>query len=145
MRLQKIMVPMDFSAAAQKALRYAQDLAQRYRAQIILLHVVAPSESPEVKVAANVARKNLALICKAEGVLAKRCKAIVRTGIPSFEITQNADQNRVELIVLGRRDATIAGKFGEGHTSDRVMRYSKCPVLIVGETGRDFVAAAHAA
>lgn len=131
---------MDFSAAAKKALLYAQDLADRYRGNIILLHVVAPSESPDVSGAARAARKNLSFICKEAGVLSKRCKAIVRTGIPFFEITRCADQKGADLIVLGRRDSSIAGKFGEGHTSDRVMRYSKCPVLVVAETGRDFIA-----
>jgi hypothetical protein len=39
--------PMDFSAAAQKALRYAQDLAAAISSpSSFLLHVVAPSESP---------------------------------------------------------------------------------------------------
>ena len=138
--LQRIMVPMDFSVAARKALRYAHDLAQRYRAHIILLHVVAPLRMTDNNRTVSAARRNLALLCKAEGALSKRCKAIVRSGIPFFEITQSAEQNRVELIILGRRDSTIAGAFGDGHTSDRVMRYSKCPVLIVAETGRDFVA-----
>ena len=131
---------MDFSDAAKKALRYAQNLALRYRANIILLHVVTPLESSEMNGAASAARKNLALICKTAGILSKRCKRVVRTGIPFFEITQSAEQNRVGLIILGRRNSTFAGKFGDGHTSDRVMRYSKCPVLIVAETGRDFIA-----
>ena len=131
---------MDFSAAAKKAFLYAQDLAHRYRANILLLHVVAPSESSDVSGAASAARKNIASICKAAGVLPSPCKAIIRTGIPFSEITRYADERGVDLIVLGRRDSSMVGKFGEGHTSDRVMRYSKCPVLIVAETGRDFIA-----
>ena len=57
-----------------------------------------------------------------------------------FRNHPNADKNGVDLIVLGRRDSKIVGRFGEGHTSDRVMRYAKCAVLIVNESGRDFIA-----
>jgi nucleotide-binding universal stress UspA family protein len=135
-----IMVPTDFSAAAKKAFRYAQDFAQQSRAHIILLHVVAPTESEDVRGAMRAAKKNLAYLRKGKSAWSKRCKSMVRTGIPFFEITQSADKAGVELIILGRRDSTIAGKFGDGHTSERVMRYARCPVLVVNETGRDFVA-----
>ncbi len=132
---------MDFSAAAKKAFRYALDLAQRYQSNIILLHVVTPSESEGANGLVNAAKKNLADLCKGDAAVSKRCKSMVRTGIPFFEITQGADENKIDLIILGRRDSTPAGTFGNGrHTSDRIMRYAKCPVLIVTEAGRDFVA-----
>jgi nucleotide-binding universal stress UspA family protein len=133
------MVPMDFSQAAKKAFRYAQDLARRYRAQIILLHVVTPSEQRDGTRAMSEAKQNLARLCQVKSVLPKLCKSVVQTGIPFLEITQSADLNEVGLIVLGRRNATSPGRIGSGHTSDRVMRYAKCPVLIVNETSRDFV------
>jgi nucleotide-binding universal stress UspA family protein len=140
-RLQRIMVPMNFSTAARKAFRYAQDLAKQYRACIILLHVVVPSDAGDQPTrAVRAAKKGLDHLCTTDGVLSKRCKSLVRIGIPFSEITQSADENGVELIILSRRDSTIGGGFGEGHTFSRVVRYAKCPVLIVNESGRDFVA-----
>jgi nucleotide-binding universal stress UspA family protein len=138
-RLRTIMVPMDFSVPAKKAFCYALNMARQFRARIILLHVVAPLESEDTAAAVRAARKELARLCNSARDLAKRCRSLVRAGIPFFEITQSADENAVELIILGRRDSAIVGKFGEGHTSDRVMRSARCPVLIVGESGRDFV------
>jgi len=138
--LKIIMVPMDFSVPAKKAFCYALDLSRQFRASIILLHVVAPLECDHTGAAVTAARKELACLCNSSRVLAKRCRSLVRTGIPFFEITQVADENAVQLIILGRRDSSIGGKFGEGHTSDRVMRSASCPVLIVAQSGRDFVA-----
>ena len=39
----KILVPVDGSAHANRAVDCATDLANKYRAKIILLHVIAPS------------------------------------------------------------------------------------------------------
>jgi nucleotide-binding universal stress UspA family protein len=139
-RLQNILVPIDFSMAAKKAFQYALDVAGRYRSKIILLHVVTLSESEKADRAISAAKRNLATFCKTEGASSKRCKSIVRTGIPFFEITQSANGSGADLIILGRRDSTFVGRFGEGHTSDRVVRYATCPVLLVRETGRHFVA-----
>jgi nucleotide-binding universal stress UspA family protein len=139
-KLQNILVPIDFSTAAKQAFQYALDAAGRYRSKIILLHVVTPSESQDVNGAVSAAKRKLARFCKTEGAPSKRCKSIVRTGIPFFEITQSANGDGADLIILGRRDSASAGRFGEGHTSDRVVRYATCPVLLVRETGRHFVA-----
>jgi nucleotide-binding universal stress UspA family protein len=90
-----------------------------------------------VNAAVNTAKKNLADLCKTQGGLSNRCKTIVRTGVPFFEITQSANSDGVDLIIVGRRDSTKAN-FGDGYTLDRVVRYARCPVLIVIETDRNF-------
>lgn len=116
------------------------DLARQYRSNVILLHVLPASESQNGSEDAKSAKKNLSAFCKAARAWSKRCKSMVRTGIPFVEITQSAEKEGADLIVIGRSDSTATGAFGNGHTADRVLRYAKCPVLIVNETGRDFVA-----
>lgn len=138
-RLQTILVPIDFSAAARKAFRYAIDLAGQYRANLALLHVVRPTPSADTKAAVAAAKRNLADLCKSAGVPADRCKAVVRTGIPFVEITRERKSQQPDLIVLGRRNSAPLGKLGEGHTLERVVRYATCPVLLVRESGRHFV------
>lgn len=138
-RLQTILVPIDFSVAAKTAFRHAIDLAGQYRANIALLHVVRPTPSANTKVAVATAKRNLADLCKSAGVPADRCKAVVRTGIPFIEITRVRNGQRPDLIVLGQRNSAPSGKLGDGHTLERVVRYAPCPVLLVRETGRHFV------
>lgn len=135
-RLKNILVPIDFSTAAHKAFRYGLDLAKQYRSKILLLHVVTPSEPDS---AVKAAKRKLAGFCKSEGVQAGRCKLIVRTGTPFFEITHGSNGDRADLIVLGG-PAVALREPNEGHTLERVLRYAKCPVLLVREDDRHFVA-----
>ena len=90
--------------------------------------------------AAFSAKRGLLCLSNSENGLPKRCKVIVKTGVPFFEIAQSAEDNRVELIILGRHDLPNGSNFGESHTLHRVIRHAKCPVLMVNESGRDFVA-----
>lgn len=130
-RLQNILVPVDFSSAATEAVRYASDLAKQHRSKIVLLHVVTSSEPDDASAAA---KRNLARLCKSEGMSSKRCVLLVRAGVPFFEITQSADEGAVDLIVVGRRNPISAASLGDGHTSERVARYATCPVLLVRES-----------
>ena len=138
-RLQTILVPIDFSAAARKAFRYAIDLAGQYRANLALLHVVRPTASADTKAAVAAAKHNLADLCKSAGVPADRCKAVVRTGIPFIEITRVRNGQQHYLLVLGQRNPAALGMLCECHTLERVVRYATCPVLLVRESGRHFV------
>lgn len=129
-RLKNILVPVDFSCAATEAVRYASDLARQLRSKIVLLHVVVSSEAGETLA---VVKRNLAQLRESEGFASKRCALLVRVGVPFFEITQSANENGVDLIVIGRRQQTSAVSLGDGHTSERVARYATCPVLLVRE------------
>src|SRR5437660_4977467 len=40
LKINKILLPTDFSASSQKALRYAKSFARRFGARLVLLHVV---------------------------------------------------------------------------------------------------------
>jgi nucleotide-binding universal stress UspA family protein len=128
--LQNILVPVDFSPAAREGFRYASDLAKRNRSRLVLLHVVTSSESGK---APEAAKRELARLRKSEKVPPQRCTLLVRAGVPFFEITQSADENGVDLIVVGRRRQLSADSLGDGHTSERVARYATCPVLLVRE------------
>jgi nucleotide-binding universal stress UspA family protein len=43
MRIERMLVPTDFSPISRMALSYALDLARKFRARLTLLHVVEPS------------------------------------------------------------------------------------------------------
>lgn len=129
--LQNILVPVDFSPAAKAAVRYASALAKQLRSRIVLLHVVTSSELENAR---DGAKRSLAGLCKSEGVSRERCTLLVRAGVPFFEITQSANENGIDLIVVGRRDQLSAASLGDGHTSERVARYATCPVLLVRES-----------
>ena len=128
-RLQNLLVPVDFSPAALGALRYAAALAARHRSRIVLLHVTTDGEPPQ---AGERAKKKLSRLCAQEGITNERCRVLVRTGVPFFEITQTASGTETDLIVLGRCPQPPT-ESGGGHTVDRVVRYARCPVLLVNQ------------
>ena len=133
-RLQKLLVPVDFSLAALGAVRYAWALAAQHRSQIVLLHVATASQ-PDEEI--KRAKKDLARLCEEEGISADRRRLLVRTGVPFFEITQTARGTGIDLIILGQRDRASMESLSDGHTLERVVRYARCPVLLVREEGDD--------
>ncbi|MGH8094930.1 MAG: universal stress protein [Chthoniobacterales bacterium] len=127
-RLQNLLVPVDFSSSALGGVRYAVALAAQHRSRIMLLHVVTAFQPND---AIKRAKKDLARLCAEEGISADRCRLLVRIGVPFFEITQVADRTGTDLIILGRRNRASAESISDGHTLERVVRYARCPVLLV--------------
>jgi nucleotide-binding universal stress UspA family protein len=140
----RILVGVDGSPFAEKALKYAIDLARIYHAKLILLHVLqrqfyalAPSEAgvmsttvyvkeieAEGKDILSEAESNL----KAEGI---DCESRLIQGVPADEIVRVAQSENVDLIVLGSRGLTEVRAFLLGSVSDKVSHHAKCPTLIV--------------
>ncbi len=133
-RLQKLLVAVDFSPAALAAVRYAVALATRHRSNIVLLHVATLSQPND---AIKRAKKDLARLCEEEGISTDRRRLLVRAGVPFFEITQTASGTGTDLIILGQRNRASIESMSDGHTLERVVRYARCPVLLVREEGDD--------
>lgn len=140
----RILVAVDGSAFAERALKYAVDLAKKYSAKLIILHVVlrrfyavTPSEAgvlattvfvkemeAEGREIINTADKYV----KGEGV-DYECKLL--QGVPAEEIVRTAHSEKVDLIVMGSRGLTEVRAFLLGSVSDKVSHHAKCPTLIV--------------
>ena len=55
---------------------------------------------------------------------------IIEQGLPSDKIIQLAKDRRVDVIVIGSRGATGEGRI-VGSTTERVVRYADCAVLVI--------------
>lgn len=123
-----ILVPIDFSDSSKQALRHAMGLT-RHLSRILLVHVIAPSDSAASAEPINEKLLTFARSCGLDHQSSPR--ALVRTGTPFQEILESATENAAELIVLGVRDSASSAGLGLGHTAERVSRYANCPVLLV--------------
>ncbi len=139
-----ILVGIDGSPFADRALKYAVNLAKTYRAKLIVIHVVvrrfyavAPSEAgvlattiyvKEVEAEGKEIISKAESFVKAEGI-AYECKLL--QGVPAEEILKAAQSERVDLIVLGSRGLTEVRAFLLGSVSDKVSHHAKCATLIV--------------
>ncbi len=147
-KLKRLLVPVDFSDCSRKALHYAISFAKQFSSEVMLLHVVeALPPTPELSerdteaVRAEVheeAAKELSS-WRASVVSKASVKAIVREGTPYREIVAAADEDNVDLIIIGTHGRTGMAHLLMGSTTERVVRHARCPVLVVREREHDFV------
>ena len=144
-KLEKILVPLDFTGCSEKALAYAIPFARQFDAELTLLHVVQPSmpaaDMPILVEGEPVedAQKNLdAIQRKLSGLL--RSTTVVRVGSPHHEIIEVTKELEVDLIILSTHGRTGLGRVLLGSTAEKVVRHAGCPVLIVRQNEHEFVA-----
>lgn len=137
--ISKILVPVDGSEHANKAMQYALDLAKKYEAKVTLIHIVArPLYAYDAAIAVDVSSSLLAegreILRRAQEMLDRlgfSAESKLVEGNPAEEILRLADSEQSDLIVMGSRGLNPVKAFFLGSVSNRVSHYAKCPVLIV--------------
>lgn len=140
-KLERILVPMDFSTEAHPALPYAVMLATQFQARIVLLHIVElvsgpvdptfgyvpVAEGPQVA-AAEARLKNIGAQMALPEILES---TEVRLGVPYHQITVAAKDLNIDLIVITTHGHTGLSHVFLGSTAERIVRHAPCPVLTV--------------
>jgi nucleotide-binding universal stress UspA family protein len=142
----RILVPVDFSTHAERAIDYAVVLARTFGACVELLHVVedpfaAGGWGSEMfitdidgirKRAMDEATTRLEA-CSAD-IPAQETPIVtnVRMGHVAQTILEYAQSIRADLIVMGTHGRTGLAHFIIGSVAERVVRLASCPVLTVG-------------
>ena len=148
MRLQRILVPVDLTACSRVAVEDAALLAGLRHTTIMLLYVVDPdcscnrsdalaSPASQARTLAQV-RKRLDTL--AEQILGGRARfeTLVRFGSPQLEIDAVACERGIDLIVAATHGERGLPDFCFASTTEKLLRYAPCPVLIVREQKPDF-------
>ena len=148
-QLKKILVPLDFSACAQKALQYAIPFAKQFNAEIIFLHVIPMHfhysadgfETDSIStegVQDDVTRKLWALI--KETVPREISAQIeIRYGVEAAEIVNEAKKVEADIVILSTHGRTGRAHSLVGSVAEDVVRLAPCPVLVVRERQHEFV------
>ncbi len=150
LRLKKILVPLDFSDFATKALRYAVRFAEQFGATLVLVHVVEPVHYPESIIIPpameetnrkrlRLARATLAEFVKQQVSAGIAIEAVTRLGQPFAEITAAAKDFDADLIVIATHGHTGLKHLLLGSVAERVVRLAPCPVLTVRANEHEFV------
>ena len=145
--LHRILVPTDFSKHSEVALTYAVALAEKFGAELILVHVVqdlalfipdavavAPPIAASVEQFTAVAREALERVAQADNLQRLRVRREVREGTPFYEIIRFAKEAEVDLIVMGTHGHTGLTHVLLGSVTEKVVRKAPCPVLTVRMT-----------
>jgi nucleotide-binding universal stress UspA family protein len=149
-RLKKILVPLDFSDCSKSALRYAIPLAREHGAALTLLYVVPPvyasGEYGGIDCAQfqadmrTGARRELDKVLEEDVFGAVPADAVVRSGVPATEVVAAARALPADLIVIGTHGRTGLKHVVLGSVTEHVVRRAPCPVLVVREHEREFLA-----
>jgi nucleotide-binding universal stress UspA family protein len=140
----RILVAVDGSPFAERALKYAIELTKKYSARLLIMHVVlrrfyavTPSEAGVLATTVFVKEmesEGRDLMSKAEAQAKNegiQYETKLLQGVPAEEIIKTSESENVDLIVLGSRGLTEVRAFLLGSVSDKVSHHCKCPVLIV--------------
>lgn len=149
--IKNILYATDLSDNARYALGYAVSLANRYDAQITIIHVIETLSKSAISLISSYLEeeqlkkiredKEQAAIQKMTGRVKDLCSAIqdacpytnilVEQGNPVDRVLHQIDSGQYDLVVMGSRGL---GRFEEavmGSTTRRVLRRSRTPVLVV--------------
>ena len=135
----RILVPTDFGEPAQRALDVAIELAAKFEASIILLHVypvVMPATYDDafawpLEQIEEAARKTLDARVAAAKARRPGCEGMLKAGAASVEIVSVANQCKADLIVMGTHGRRGMSHLMLGSVAERVVRTSLVPVLTV--------------
>lgn len=132
-----------------KALSYAASFARQFGAKLTLLHVVEPVATPDFKAFPLViedakvmarCKNRLDELVKERGIDQQTIeRTLVRDGRSYNEIADAARTLKADLIIISTHGYTGLKRALLGSTTERVVRYAPCPVLVVREHERDFV------
>ncbi|HEY8447641.1 MAG TPA: universal stress protein [Thermomicrobiales bacterium] len=138
-----ILVPLDGSPEAERALPLAENLAGS-DGRLILLRVVRASDAlPERWPPVEVPERDLRAeaeehVRRETGEVAERVRpavpgveVVTAVGDPAEEIIRLAEEEQVDLIVMTTRGRSLPGRLLFGSVADRVARHSTRPTLIV--------------
>jgi len=136
----KIILPVDGSKYAEKAVDVAISLGTKYGAEITLLYVVqipsgvALTSADSASTILSLEQAGKEILTRAEkkfedaGLEAKR---VLEYGNPAAKILELAEKGKHDLVVMGSRGMSEIKAFFLGSVSDKVSHHANCAVLIV--------------
>ncbi|MGL4712704.1 MAG: universal stress protein [Shewanella sp.] len=144
MRTQEVLCPTDFSSTAAHALKYAVEMANIYHVDIRLLHVTSSARGAhcygisvdipatlENELNAFVDTKMQSLQQEMQQNLTEglNIKLVVRHGDAIDEILAEAAD--VGMVVIASHGSSGLADFLKPHVTQDIVKYAKCPVLVV--------------
>jgi universal stress protein A len=149
-KIHRIVVPVDFSEAADRAVDYAGGLALLLGASLHLIHVaeeiILPSGPVELSLPDTSAlRERLhedarsrlaAIVAKLKAAGPQRVTREIRNGLTAESIAQATVDCGADLIIMATHGRTGLAHLLMGSVAERVIRIASCPVLVMRESGQ---------
>ena len=150
-KIDKILLPTDFSEHSEHALSYALSFAKEYGAKLYVLHVIE-----DIQYLANAYMFDVPVMPSFADIEQSRLKEMqefidrvitdptvaiekaIKRGRPFVEIIRAAREEEVDLIVIATHGRSGIEHVFFGSVAEKVVRKAPCPVLSIRMPGHEF-------
>jgi len=149
--MKRILVPTDFSAHAEYALKVAAQIARENDSEIILLHMLelphqagdaigSGHQIPEIMFYKDKAISNLENLMEVSYLDGINVSQIIQFEKAFDGILAVSKKNNVDLVVMGSHGTSGFQEMLIGSNTEKVVRFSEAPVLVIKNEHTDFKA-----
>jgi universal stress protein A len=154
-KIQRVLVPIDFSEHSQKAARYGTEIGRDRKARIYFLNVINQrildtvqdlsvrgfqgDFAEAVNTLAGKREHELRQFVPGAWLEGLETQYLIRKGNPAEEIMAAARELDIDMIVLGSRGHSALATLFVGSVARNVVNHAPCPVLIVRPSGHEFI------
>ena len=137
LKFKTIAVATDLSDSLSTALRYAQAMARMYQSTLVVVHVIDPlayafpEGAPSVLTANAAAAAELKKIEEETSDLGIPVHSVIESGIVCDRILEAINDHHADLLLLGTRAKTEAGRVALGTVARQLLARSQCPIMTI--------------
>jgi nucleotide-binding universal stress UspA family protein len=134
LKLNHVLVPIDFSSGSKKALQYAIHFAKQFDAGLVLLHVLPKQAATDKELASR-------LKAWAQEFVPNQIALQIQIsrGAEALEIVNAAKKYGTGLMVISTHGRTGRAHALAGSLAENLVQLAPCPVLVVRENEQDFI------
>jgi len=146
--MKKILVPVDFSEHSEYALEVAASIARQQNAELLVVHMMGLSESltnkneskeiMEAMYYMKLAQKRFADFLDKDYLEGLSVTDMVHNYRVFSELNDVAQDNHADLLVMGSHGSSGLSEVFVGSNTEKVVRTSNIPVLVIKKRRRDF-------
>jgi len=139
--MNKIIVPIDFSEYSEYALEAAALLAKRHNAEILALHMLnldrdsltasETEQNEKMGFYYKLAKERFEEFLQKDYLNDIEITPMVKHFRVFSEVSEVAENHSVDLIIMGSHGASGLSEIFVGSNTEKVVRYSKTPVLVI--------------
>jgi universal stress protein A len=138
MKIERILVPVDFSEHSRAALKCAIELARDHQSEVVLVHIVEPlpygiarwyEPTKLLEHYGETASGELERFEKEATQVYPNCRSELHFGVVHEVIGELVSKLKIDLIVISMRGQTHLMDLLIGGTAEKILRHVTCPVL----------------
>jgi nucleotide-binding universal stress UspA family protein len=131
-RIQRILVPVDFSPCSKRAIHYGISLALEFNARLVLAHITAFDKQQYED-----AKSRLLTLIPPEFREGLHSEIIVKAGDVHNELQGIVEDRDIDLVIMGSHGRSYFGRLVLGSLTERMLRQLRVPVLTVSHLSPD--------